>query len=78
MSNLPTPEQFLTDFTRDLAQDRANTSAIIKGYARLMELREEKPDYLIRTIKDGVPVEFVGKEAFDLCIESLRKDTKGE
>lgn len=41
MSNLPTPEQFLTDFTRDLAQDRANTSAIIKGYAVIMALREE-------------------------------------
>lgn len=39
------PLTFLQDLARDLAQDRAidgsNQASIIKGYARLMELREE-------------------------------------
>lgn len=78
MTALPTPEEFLSEFFKEMLHtpDQTNRPAILKGWARIMELREEKPDYLIRTIKDGVPVEFVGKEAFDLCIESIREDTK--
>lgn len=36
-----TPQQFLEDYTRDIAEDRANTAVIMKGYIKTMEARDE-------------------------------------
>lgn len=39
--NMPTAQEFLTRLAKDMAQDREHSSDYVKGYAKLMELREE-------------------------------------
>lgn len=44
LMNMPTPEEFLSDLARELLDPRTepmNRQPIVKGYARLMQLREE-------------------------------------
>lgn len=57
MITLPTPEQFLTDCFKDLlnTKDPTDRPALIKGYARLMQLRESQLiDWIIETNKEIV------------------------
>lgn len=42
--NMPTPEEFLSDLARELIDPKTkpmDRQPIVKGYARLMQLREE-------------------------------------
>jgi hypothetical protein len=38
--HMPTPKEFLTDFTKDLVRHPGNRPELIAGYARHMEARE--------------------------------------
>lgn len=41
MTTRVTPQKFLEDFTKDMVAHPGNRPELIKGYAKLMEMREE-------------------------------------